>query len=251
MPNYLETVHGRRIAYFKSDGNSPTLVFLGGFKSDMEGAKAKYLEGWARDNGQSFLRFDYSGHGQSSGMFTDGCIGDWTDDSEAVLEVLTDGPLVLIGSSMGGWISLLLAKRKPERLSGLLTVAAAPDFTHDSMWPTFSESQKSEIMNKGLILLPSEYGDPYPITRKLIEDGKNHLVLREPLRFDFPIRMLQGSLDSSVTRATALKLFDHIEAVDIKLSFVKSGDHSFSTVNCLEVIKMNLIDLLNCLNADM
>ncbi len=249
MPKYLETVQGRRIAYSKSKGKSPTVVFLGGFKSDMEGVKAKYLEGWARHTGRSFLRFDYSGHGKSSGVFTDGCIGDWTEDSQAVLEVLTDGPSVLIGSSMGGWISLLLAKRQPKRIDGLLTIAAAPDFTQDSMWSSFSESQKEEIMTKGLTLLPSDYGDPYPITRKLIEDGKNNLVLQEPLKFDFPVRMLQGSLDNSVTRATALKLFDHLEAADLKLSFIKGGDHSFSTLNCLEIIGTTLNDLFNSLDV--
>ena len=116
MPNYLETVQGRRIAYFKSDGNSPTLVFLGGFKSDMEGAKAKYLEGWARDNGQSFLRFDYSGHGASSGNFSNLCLSDWLEDSIAVIEQLTEGPQILVGSSMGGWISLLLAEKIPQKI---------------------------------------------------------------------------------------------------------------------------------------
>ena len=249
MPKYLETAEGRRIAYFKHDGKSPTVVFLSGFKSDMEGSKALYLEDWATRNGQSYLRFDYSGHGQSSGVFTDGSIGEWTDDSEAALEALTQGPLVLIGSSMGGWISLLLAKRVPVRIVGLLTIAAAPDFTHDSMWPSLSEKQQDEIMTKGVTLLPSEYGDPYPITRKLIEDGKNHLVLQEPLKVSFPVRMLQGSLDNSVTRGTALKLFDHFEAGDLQLNFIKGGDHSLSSLGCLEIIKTHLEDLLNSSNV--
>ena len=244
MPDYLETAQGRRIAYSKHDGKSPTVVFLGGFKSDMEGSKATYLEDWARHNGQSYLRFDYSGHGQSSGAFTDGCIGDWLDDSEAVLEVLTQGPLILIGSSMGGWISLMLTKRLPKRIVGLLTIAAAPDFTQDSMWPSFSEKQQYEVMTKGVTLLPSEYGAPYPITRKLIEDGKNHLVLQKPLKVNFPVRMLQGNLDNNVTRGTALRLFDHFEASDLQLNLIKGGDHSLSTLDCLEIIKTYLEDLL-------
>ena len=249
MPKYLETAQGRRIAYVKHKGKSPTVVFLGGFKSDMEGSKATYLEDWARRNGQSYLRFDYSGHGQSSGSFTDGCIGDWTEDSEAALRALTEGPLVLIGSSMGGWILLLLAKRLAERIVGVLTIAAAPDFTQNSIWPSLSKKQQDEIMTKGVALLPSEYGDPYPITRKLIEDGKNHLVLKEPLRVNFPVRMLQGSLDSSVARATALNMFDHFEAADLQLNIIKGGDHSLSTFDCLEIIKKSLHDLLNLADA--
>jgi pimeloyl-ACP methyl ester carboxylesterase len=249
MPEYLETTQGRRIAYYKSEGKLPTVVFLGGFKSDMAGSKATFLEDWSKSQGQSYLRFDYSGHGQSSENFTDGCIGDWADDSEAVLAALTDGPLILIGSSMGGWISLLLARRIPQRIVGLLTIAAAPDFTQDRMWPSFSEKQQDEVMTEGVTLLPSEYGDPYPITRRLIEDGKNHLVLQSPLSAEFPVRMLQGSLDTSVTQATALKLFDHLEAENLQLNFIKGGDHSLSTLGCLEIIKSQLLDLLNAANA--
>jgi pimeloyl-ACP methyl ester carboxylesterase len=249
MLEYLETKQGRRIAYYKSEGKSPTVVFLGGFKSDMEGSKATFLEDWAKSQGQSYLRFDYSGHGQSSEDFTDGSIGDWAEDSEAVLAALTDGPLILIGSSMGGWISLLLARRMPERIVGLLTIAAAPDFTQDSMWPSFSAKQLDELMTKGVTLLPSEYGDPYPITQKLIEDGKNHLVLQSPLSVNFPVRMLQGSLDTRVAQETALKLFDHLEATNLQMNFIKGGDHSLSTSGCLEIIKSVLQDLINAANA--
>jgi pimeloyl-ACP methyl ester carboxylesterase len=150
---------------------------------------------------------------------------------------------------MGGWISLLLARRIPQRIVGLLTIAAAPDFTQDRMWPSFSEKQQDEVMTEGVTLLPSEYGDPYPITRRLIEDGKNHLVLQSPLSAEFPVRMLQGSLDTSVTQATALKLFDHLEAENLQLNFIKGGDHSLSTLGCLEIIKSQLLDLLNAANA--
>ena len=142
---FLDTDSGRRIAYVKTDGDGPTVVFLGGYKSDMDGTKAVWLEEWCRDRGRAFLRFDYSGHGQSSGEFADGCIGDWADDAEAVIRATCDGPLVLVGSSMGGWISLLMTRRL-EMIAGLVTIAAAPDFSEDSFWDGFSDAQRTEVM---------------------------------------------------------------------------------------------------------
>ncbi|MBN2759277.1 MAG: alpha/beta hydrolase, partial [Rhodobacteraceae bacterium] len=149
MVEYLSTDTGRRLAYHKSDGRGPGIVFLGGFMSDMSGTKAVWLEDWARAQGRAFLRFDYSGHGESSGAFTDGCIGDWAADAMAALTALTEGPQVLVGSSMGGWIALLLARAIPERVHALVGIAAAPDFTEDSMWPGLSDAQRAEIMDKG------------------------------------------------------------------------------------------------------
>jgi len=247
MPKYFETSQGRRIAYHKTEGNLPSIVFLGGFKSDMEGSKATFLENWAKNKGYSYLRFDYSGHGQSSGKFIDGCIGNWLQDAEEVIKNLTEGSLVLIGSSMGGWISLLLARKIAEKIVGLLTIAAAPDFTQDSMWQNFSKQQREEIETKGITLLPSDYGEPYPITKRLIEEGKDHLIFRVPMKLNFPVRLLQGSLDTSVTRMTALKLFDHLESTNLHLTFIKDGDHSLSTPNCLEIIKTELVHLLKCI----
>ena len=145
QPSFLETPQGRRLAYHRTGGEGPTVVFLGGFMSDMEGTKALHLEDWARRTGKSFLRFDYSGHGQSSEAFTDGSIGDWADDAQAAIGALTEGPVVLVGSSMGGWISLLTIKAIPDRIAGLVTIAAAPDFTEDSMWPSFTEEQKKKM----------------------------------------------------------------------------------------------------------
>ena len=243
-PEYLETRSKRMLAFHKIEGAGPTVVFLGGFKSEMAGTKALHLEDWAKREGNSYLRFDYSGHDVSSGKFSEGCIGDWADDAEDVIVRTTDGPLVLIGSSMGGWIALLMVQRMAERIAALITIAAAPDFTEDGFWNQFSEQQKSEVMENGIIFLPSEYGEPYPITRRLIEDGRNHLILRSSFQVDFPVCMLQGDRDQSVTRETALRLFDHMEGEDIHLSFLKGGDHSLSSPENLAVLENRLTTLI-------
>ncbi|WP_026756802.1 alpha/beta hydrolase [Sediminimonas qiaohouensis] len=237
-PQYLETPQGRRIAYHHSDGSGPGVVFLGGFKSDMEGTKAIYLEEWARRRGRAFLRMDYSGHGQSSGAFEEGCIGDWAADAMAAIGALTNGPQVLVGSSMGGWIALLLARAMPGRVAGMVGIAAAPDFTEDGMWASFEAAQREEITAKGRLELPSEYSDePYVITRRLIEDGRKQLVLRAPLDLRFPVRLLQGTEDEDVSREVALRLLDHAESPDIHLTLVKGADHRFSTPECLEEVE--------------
>lgn len=235
-PTFLNTASGRRIAYHKTDGAGPLVVFLGGYKSDMEGTKAVWLEDWAKAQGRGFLRFDYSGHGQSSEAFVDGCIGDWADDAQAVIEAVTDGPLVLVGSSMGGWISLLMTQRLKGRVAGLVTIAAAPDFTEDSFWAGFDEDQRRVLEANGQLELPSDYPEPYIITRRLIEDGRSNLVLRSPLALPFPVRFLQGTADTSVSTATALRLLEHAQGDDMRLLLVDGADHSFSTPDCLEVI---------------
>ncbi len=232
----LETKSGRVLAYERLEGSGPGVVFLGGFMSDMQGTKALALEAWARTGGRAFLRFDYSGHGQSAGAFTEGCIGDWAEDARAVIEALTEGPQVLVGSSMGGWIAALLSRQIPERIAGLVGIAAAPDFTEDSMWAGFSEAQRARLMGEGLVHLPSDYGEPYPITRRLIEDGRRHLVLRAPLPMPFPVRLLQGEADRDVEMAVALRLFRHIEGEDVRLTIVKGADHRFSSPECLALI---------------
>ena len=243
---YMETPEGRRIAYQLTPGAAPIVVFLGGFRSDMEGTKALCLEDWARARGRGFLRFDYSGHGQSSGEFLDGSIGDWADDAFAVIQEKAGSPVVLVGSSMGGWISLLMARRMPERIKGIVGIAAAPDFTEDSMWAGFDESQRSELEEKGQVALPSDYSDdPYIITRRLIEEGRRNLVLRDPLVLPFPARFLQGTDDSDVDRSVALRLLDHAEGGDIRLSLMKGADHRFSSPECLALIKSSLQEVLD------
>lgn len=236
-PDYLETPQGRRLAYHLHHGTEPIVVFLGGLRSDMEGTKALYLEDWAASTGRAFLRFDYSGHGQSLGRFLDGAIGDWAEDTAAVLAQLVKVPFVLVGSSMGGWQALLAARSQPQRTVGLVTIAAAPDFTEDGYWARFSEAEKAQVMETGQIALPSEYGDDMIVTRRLIEDGRQNLVLRTPLLLRMPVRMLQGTADTAVTTDVALRLLDHIEGENTRLTLVKDADHRFSTPDCLEMIR--------------
>ena len=236
MTEYLDTPLGRRIAYDLTPGTGPGVVFLGGFKSDKEGSKALYLEDWAKASGRAFLRFDYSGHGQSSGVFEEGAIGDWAEDAEAAIHALTNGPQVLVGSSMGGWISALIARKKPDNVAAFIGIAAAPDFTEDGFWADFSGSERAQLRDVGYVDVPSDYGEPYRITQRLIEDGRDHLVMRTPLEMPFPVRLLQGTADTAVTRDTALAFFDHIESPDSRLSFVAGADHRFSDAACLKLI---------------
>ncbi|WP_099826428.1 alpha/beta fold hydrolase [Oceaniglobus indicus] len=250
MVDFLQTDSGRRIAYHRSAGAGPGVVFLGGFKSDMEGTKAVHLEAWARANGRAFLRFDYSGHGQSSGAFEDGAIGDWATDAKAAIAGLTDGPQVLVGSSMGGWIACLVARDMPQRVAGLVGIAAAPDFTEDSMWAGFSDAQKAALSDTGRVELPSEYADsPYVITRRLIEDGRENLVLRTPLAVSRPVRLLQGTADVDVDVSVALRLLDHIDAADARLTLVKGADHRFSSPECLSLIETAIAEVIAATDA--
>jgi pimeloyl-ACP methyl ester carboxylesterase len=233
----LQTPQGREIAYHYTAGQGPCVVFLGGFKSDMMGTKAVYLQDWAEAQGCSFLRLDYSGHGQSSGDFLDGAIGDWFEDALAVIEAVTKGPIILVGSSMGGWISLLVAKAIPARIAGLVGVAAAPDFTEDMMQVEFTDAQKLDLMTNGQVALPSDYSDaPYIITRRLIIEARGRLVLRDALTLNFPVRLLQGTDDTDVPPSVALKLLDHANGPDMRLNLVKGADHRFSTPDCLALI---------------
>ncbi len=234
-PDFLVTPQGRRLAYHLTDGQGPAVVFLGGFKSDMQGTKAVYLEDWAKRQGRAFLRFDYSGHGESDGAFTDGAIGDWFEDACAALGLLA-GKVILVGSSMGGWISLLVSRAMPERVAGLVTIAAAPDFTEDSMWGGFDEAQKTALAKDGQVALPSDYGEPYIITQRLIEEGRTRLVLRDPLPLPFPTRFLQGTADADVDMSVALRLLEHAEGADMRLTLVDGADHRFSDEDCLALI---------------
>ena len=224
----------RRIAYHRieADGdgaNLPGLVFLGGFRSDMTGLKAQYVQEWAQSRGRACLRFDYRGHGASSGRFEELGIGDWFDDACAVLEQLTQGPQILVGSSMGGWIALLLARAYPQHVAGLVGLAAAPDFTEDGIWAKLTADEKRELAAVGRITLPSEYSDePYVFTRRLVESGREHLVLRAPLTTDYPVRLLHGTEDADVDTSVALRLLDVLEGTDIQLTLIKGARHRLS-----------------------
>ena len=242
-PQFLKTKAGRNIAYHELAGQGPGVVFLGGFRSDMTGTKALHLQNWAQEQGRAFLRFDYSGHGQSSGRFEDGAIGDWFADAVEAL-TLTNGPQILVGSSMGGWIALLLARALPHRLAGVVGLAAAPDFTEDGYWAEFDENQQNELMNAGYLSIKSDYSDsPTLITRRLIEDGRNHLVLRSPLNLPFPTRFLQGTADIDVPPSVAISLLNHASGPDIRLTLVKGADHRFSTPNCLATIVQAIVEI--------
>lgn len=226
---HFTTDAGRRIAYHRTPGRGPGIVFLGGFRSDMTGTKAQFVETWARGQGRACLRFDYSGHGASSGEFRDGCIGDWAQDAEAALAHLTQGPQILIGSSMGGWIALLLARRAPALVAGIVGIAAAPDFTEDAIWAAFDAESRASLLDDGEVEQPSDYSDaPYIITRRLIQDGRRHLVLRDPLHLPMPVRLLHGCEDRDVAQSVPLALLAHATGPDLRLTFVKHADHRFS-----------------------
>ena len=237
MPSRLTSPQGRDLAYVHTPGAGPCVVFLSGYKSDMEGTKAVHLEGWAKSRGRAFLRLDYSGHGQSGGRFEDGGIGDWAQDAQAVITAVCTGPVVLVGSSMGGWVACLLSQRLTLPIAGIIGIAAAPDFTEDGFWANFDAAQRTAIETNGQVSLPSDYGEPYVVTRRLIEDGRQNLVLRSPLPMPYPVRLLQGSADTAVTRETLMRLFEHIDSPDLQLTLVKHADHRFSEPDCLALIE--------------
>src|SRR5471032_1127439 len=221
---------GNFVAYARTEGRAPTIVFLGGFRSDMMGTKAIALEAWARANGRAFLRFDYLGHGQSSGRFEDGTIGRWLDDSLAAIDALTTGKLVLVGSSMGGWLSLLVALKRPERLSGLVLIAAAPDFTERMLLKGLSPEDRAVLEREGRLERPSQYSsEPSVFTWKLIEEGRNHLVLDKKLALPCPVRLLHGQSDPDVPWEYSLQIAQHLDAPEVITTFVKGGDHRLST----------------------
>lgn len=230
MESSLSTisVDGHAIAYEAVPGRAPGVIFLPGFKSDMTGTKATALREWCVQRGRAFTRFDYSGHGQSDGKFEEGTIGGWAADAIAVLDQVTEGPQILVGSSMGGWMALLVAKARPERIAGLVGIAAAPDFTEDLMWAGYGEDVREILRRDGVYLEPSDYGEPYTITMRLIDEGRKHLVLRTPLPLPFPVRLIQGMRDPDVPWNTALRLAEHIDGDDVEVTLVKAGDHRLS-----------------------
>ena len=226
----LRRPDGNTVAYAKTDGRSPTVVFLGGFRSDMTGTKALELEAWAQRAGQAYLRFDYLGHGQSSGRFEDGTIGRWLDDSLAAIDAFTMGKLVLVGSSMGGWLSLLVALQRTERLAGLVLIAAAPDFTERMLLKGLSPEDRATLQREGRLVRPSQYSpEPSVFTWSLIEEGRRHLVLDKKLALPCPVRLLHGQSDPDVSWEYSLQIARHIEAPEVITTFIKGGDHRLST----------------------
>jgi pimeloyl-ACP methyl ester carboxylesterase len=220
---------GATIAYHRLDGAGPGVVFLGGFRSDMAGAKALFLENFCRRHGCAYVRFDYFAHGQSSGDFADGTISRWRDDAIAVIDSLTQGPQILVGSSMGGWIMVLAALARPERVAALVGIAAAADFTSDLLPQRLSDTQRRQLQDEGRIVLKSPY-DPtgYLYTKALVEDGNKNLVLGGTIPLSCPVRLLHGLADESVPWRQSLKLAEKLQSRDVSLTLVKDGDHRLS-----------------------
>lgn len=224
----LKRPDGEGLAWRRVEGAGPTLVWLGGYRSDMAGTKAQALADWASGAGRAFLRFDYFGHGESSGDFERGTITRWREDALAVMDELTDGPLVLIGSSMGGWIACLAAMAWPERVRAMVLVAPAPDFTEKLIGPTLDAAARADITERGVWRRPSPYGDPDPITRELMEDGARWSILPGPVNIDAPVRVLQGGEDDAVPWTHALELARAIKSQDVVFTLIKDGDHRLS-----------------------
>lgn len=235
-PQVLER-GGARIAYHRTPGRLPGVVFLGGFMSDMTGTKATALEARCRARGRAFLRFDYSGHGQSSGKFIEGTIGSWAADAVTVLDDLTEGPQVLVGSSMGGWIMVLAARERAERIAGLVGVAAAPDFTEDLTGLWMTKEQRAALARDGVIYLPDDYGNPvYPFTQELIKDGKRNLVLRGEIPLTCPVALVHGMDDREVPYDMSLRLAEAFASKDVTVTLVKDGGHRMSEPRELEFL---------------
>ena len=240
----LDRGDGTHLAWIKQEGRGPTIVFLPGFRSDMMGDKATALAAFAAERGQAMLRFDYSGHGASEGAFLDGTIGQWAADALVAIDRLTEGPLLLVGSSMGGWIALLTALARPDRVTALVGIAAAPDFTQRLMWDSMAPAERLTLMRDGVLHIPSQYGEPTPITRQLIEDGSNHLVLTAPIPFSGRVRLLHGQADPDVPWELALRIAERVTSEDVEIALVKDGDHRLSRPRDLALLTRTVGALL-------
>ncbi len=238
------TRDGVDLAWAALPGTGPTLVFLPGFNSDMTGSKATTLLAFCKRRNQGFLRLDYAGHGASSGVFSDGTIGSWTQDALAVIDAVTEGELILVGSSMGGWIALLAALARRDRVRALLGIAAAPDFTQRLMWDAMTPTEQAVLRRDGRMTVPSRYGDPYVVTHRLIEEGRDHLLLDAPIPLDIPIRLLHGQRDAEVPWETALTLAARLDSADVRVTLVKDGDHRLSRPSDLALLCATLATLL-------
>ncbi len=217
------------IGYKQSGGNGPGLIWCGGLKSDMDGSKAPALHAWADKQGRAFTRFDYFGHGVSSGDFARGTISRWVQDTVQIIDEITAGPQILLGSSMGGWTALLAALARPQRIKALVLLAPAPDFTEKLMWAGFSSAIRKTIMEDGIYYEPSDYDEPYEISRALILDGRDNQILDAPINIKIPVRIIHGMKDTSVPWQHALKLVEALTSPDVELSLIKNADHSLSS----------------------
>ena len=245
-PNFLTRDDGATIAYHRTPGKAPGVVFMTGFKSDMTGGKALAVEALCKRLGHACLRFDYTGHGESSGAFEDGTIGQWADDAIFAIDELTEGPQVLVGSSMGGWIMLLAARARPERVAGLLGIAAAPDFTEDLIPAALTDEQRRQMDSDGYVDIPNCYDDqePYRIMKAFLDEGRNNLLLRQPIEISAPVRLIQGMRDEDVPWETSLKITDKLVSEDVEVTFVKAGEHRLSEDHDLARLERTLEALM-------
>jgi pimeloyl-ACP methyl ester carboxylesterase len=223
------------LAYHHSPGQSPGVLWLGGFRSDMSGTKAVHLEKFCRDSGRAFTRFDYRGHGQSKGRFEDLTLSDWLYDASTILDSVTTGPQVLVGSSMGGWLALLLAQMRKDRTQALVLLAPAPDFTRD-IRARLSDKNKKALTEKGFFEAPSAYGPPYPITEKLLEDGEKHMLLDRDIGITCPVAILHGQADPDVPWEKSVHLKKCLPRADVDVHFIPDGDHRLSRTQDLDAL---------------
>ncbi len=244
-PKILARETGASIAYHKLEGKSPGIVFMNGFMSDMNGSKALALEDLCRERGHAFLRFDYQGHGASSGDFTEGTIGLWAEDALATFDALTVGPQVLVGSSMGGWLILLTALARPQRVTGLVGIAAAPDFTEDLLPQSLTDEHLNMLESDGIAIIPSDDEAPYTITKLLLDEGANHTLLREEIALDCPVQLLHGLEDTSVPWERSLTLQDRLRSEDVDVTLIKGGDHRLSRDHDLKRLQKTAASFLS------
>ena len=234
---FLRRENGTSLAYFRLEGESPGLMFLGGFRSDMSGTKASALEAHCRKVGRAYVRFDYGGHGESSGKFEEGTIGEWAEDALAILDEVARGPQVLVGSSMGAWMMLLCALARPERVKGLVGVASGPDFTDGFKKHRLTEEMERELDERGYVMhAPNIWGEPYPFTKKLLDEGDKHLLLRGEIEVTCPVRLIHGMLDETISWEVSLKLTEVLKSDDVRFMLVKDGGHRLSRDADIELI---------------
>lgn len=241
---HLDRGNGIRLAWNRVEGRGPTVVFLPGFRSDMTGDKATALATLCEARGHAMLRFDYSGHGASDGDFLDGTIGAWAEDALAAIDALTEGPLILVGSSMGGWIGLLTALARADRVASFVGIAAAPDFTQALMWDSMTPAERETLTRDGVLYVPSQYGEPTPITRRLVQDGARRHVLTGRIPLTCPIRLLHGQNDPDVPWQYALKIAEQADSRDVRVILVKDGDHRLSRPQDLALLSATVGELL-------
>jgi len=240
---YLTINNDIKIAYSKLAGKEPGVIFCCGFMSDMMGAKATFLEKICQEKGLAFVRFDYRGHGQSSGKMETANISLWLADALAVFDNLTQGPQIVVGSSMGGWIATLMAIARPERVKKLIGIAAAPDFTEDLIWANLSKEMQNRLLQNEILYIPNEYSEqPHTIIPQLIEDGRKNLVLRAPIAIQCPVHLLHGMQDTDVPWQCSLQLAEKLQTADVKVTLIKDGEHRLSRESDLSLLAAALTD---------